>query len=94
MQGSIDIPIVHSSYWIIGPNQTPSVHKLMPVSDSATVYHAHAILHQLLAHNVNDLAKKTNGIPILYLAALANTETIFVLGQQGLDGIDVSASTM
>ena len=57
----------------------------------ATMYRAHAILHDLLAHSVNYLAKKTNGKTILHLAALANRETIRLLIQHGLDGIDVSA---
>ena len=57
----------------------------------ATMYDAHAILHELLAHGANSLAKKINGETILHLAALANTETIGVLIQHGLKGIDVSA---
>ena len=57
----------------------------------ATMHDAHAILHELLAHGANYSAKNTNGQTILHFGALANTETIGIFIQHGLEGIDVSA---
>ncbi len=69
---------------IVGSDGTAAIH-------FAALYDAHAILHELLAHGANHLAQKSNGETILHSAAFSNTETIGVLIQHGLDGIDVSA---
>ena len=57
----------------------------------AVMFDAHAILHELLARGVNYSAKNKNGQTILHFGAQADTETVNILIQHGLEGIYVSA---
>ena len=57
----------------------------------AVMFDAHAIVHELLARGVNYSAKNKYGQTILHYGAQADTETVNVFIQHGLEGIDVSA---